>query len=53
VDKDTTENRMVLKTVTEQLGTLPEAISLNKVLVDEISVKEEVIKKVIDRAGDC
>ena len=37
--------RMVINTVTEQLGSLPEAVERIKTLMEEHSVKEEVIKK--------
>ena len=39
------DGRMVINTDTEQLGSLPEAVERIKVLVEEHSVKEEVIKK--------
>ena len=37
--------RMVINTVTKKLGSLPEAVDRIKILMEEHSVKEEVIKK--------
>ena len=37
--------RMVINTVTKKLGSLPDAVDRIKILMEEHSVKEEVIKK--------
>ena len=39
------DTRMVINSDTEQLGSLPEAVERIKVLLEEQSVKEELIKK--------
>ena len=43
--EDTADTRLIIDNVTEQLGTLPEAVERIKGLVEEMGVKEEVIRK--------
>ena len=43
--QNNTNNRLVIDKVTEQLGTLPEAVERINGLVEELGVKEELIRK--------